>query len=158
MGSQRQGLLQSLRHARSCYQGSTVCSTSFVAFIAGYNGDRESDYSVSIIGYAVCLVALPGFDLMPRKDTASWRTFSAGEELTRVQLEPYLITGERYLLVNIDTETFEYAIDGIHLKYIVDNKKMTMCLILTFMGCVFTAFVGSSKQTRRGVESLSLYS
>ena len=34
--------------------------------------------------------------------------------LTGVQLEPSLITGKRYLLVNIDTESFEFAIDGIH--------------------------------------------
>ena len=43
----------------------TTFSTSFVAFTAGYNGDRESDYSVTITGHVVCLVALSGFDLMP---------------------------------------------------------------------------------------------
>ena len=60
---------------------------------------------------------------MPRKDTASWRTFPVGEVLTEVHFEPPLITGKRYLLVNIDTESFEYAIDGILLKYIVDNRQ-----------------------------------
>ena len=86
-----------------------------MAFIAGYNGDRESDYSVSVTGHVVWLVALPGFDLMPRKDTASWRTFPAVEEVTGVQLEPSLSTGERYLFVNtcIDTENLEYAINGL---------------------------------------------
>ena len=63
---------------------------------------------------SVCLVVLPWFNLMPRKDTASWRTFPVGEVLTGVQFEPSLITGKRYLLVNIDTESFEYAIDWIH--------------------------------------------
>ena len=66
---------------------------------------------MNITGHVVCLVALLGFGLMPQKDTASWRTFPAGEELNRVQLEPSLITGERYL------------IDGILLKYIVDNRQ-----------------------------------
>ena len=94
-----------------------------MAFTAGYNGDRESYYSVTITGHDVCLVALSGFNLMPWKYTASWRTFLAGEELTRVQLEPSLISGERYLLGNIATENFEYAIDGIRLKYIVDNRQ-----------------------------------
>ena len=94
-----------------------------MAFTAGYNGGMESDYSVTITGHDVCLVALSGFDLMPWKYKASWRTFLAGEELTRIQLEPSLISGERYLLVNIDAESFEYAIDGIRLKYIVDNRQ-----------------------------------
>ena len=94
---------KTLSRARSCYHGLTVCSTSFVAFSAGYNGDRESNYSVSTTGRVVCLVDLPGFGLMLRKDTASWRTFPAGEELTRVQSQSSLITGEPYLLVNIDT-------------------------------------------------------
>ena len=79
-------------------------------------------------GHVVCLVALSGFDLMPQKDTASWRTFLAGEELTRVQLGPSLITGERYLLVNIDTESFEYAIDGILLNtWLITDKNNCMC-------------------------------
>ena len=47
---------RTLSQARSCYHGLTVCSTSFVAFTAGYNGDRESDYSVSTTGHVVCLV------------------------------------------------------------------------------------------------------
>ena len=143
-----------LRHFGSCYQDSTVC---FVAFTAGYNGDRESDFSVNTIGHAVCLAVSHGFDWMPRKYTACWTTFPAGEELSRVQLDPSLITGERYLLVNIDTETLEYAIDGIQWNTLL-TKKNTMCLILTFMGCVFDAFLGSSKRTWRGVESLSPYS
>ena len=80
-----------------------------------FRSDRESDYSVKITGHVVCLLVLPGFNLMPRKDTASWRTFPVGEVLTRVQLEPTLITGKRYPLVNIDKESFEYAIDGMLL-------------------------------------------
>ena len=136
----------------------TTFLTSYVAFTAGYNGDRESDYSVTITGHVACLVALSGFDLRPRKDTASWRTFLAGEELTRVQLEPSLITGEGYLLVNIDTESFEYAIDGMLLKYIVDKQTKQQCLICTFMGYALIAFVGSLKRTWRGVGSLSPYS
>mgnify|MGYP001803716339 FL=1 len=87
-----------------------------MAFTARYNGDRESDYSVNITRHVVCLLVLPGFDLMPRKDTASRRTFPVGEVFARVQLEPSLITGKRYLLVNVDKESFEYAIDGILLN------------------------------------------
>ena len=94
-----------------------------MAFTAGYNGDRESDYSVNITGHVVCLVVLPGFDLMPRKDTASWRTFPVGEVLTRVQLEPSLIAVKRYLLVIIDTESFEYAIGRILLITLLTTDK-----------------------------------
>ena len=50
----------------------------FCGFVAGYNGDRERDYSVSTIGDAVCLVVLPESDLKPQKDTACWKTFPAG--------------------------------------------------------------------------------
>ena len=62
----------------------------------------ESDYSVTITGHVVCLVALSGFDLMPSEGHSVLEDILAGEELTRVQLEPSLITGERYLLVNIN--------------------------------------------------------
>ena len=70
-------MMSTLRHVGSFYQDSTVCSTSFVAFTAGYNGDRESNFSVNRIGHAVCLAVSYGFDLMPWKDTACWETFPA---------------------------------------------------------------------------------
>ena len=60
------------------------------------------------------IVALPGFDLIPWKDTTSTRTFSV-EEVTRVQVEPSL--------ANIDTESFEYAIDGILLNTLLTTEK-----------------------------------
>ena len=63
------------------------------------------------------------------------------------------MAGEGYLLVNIDTESFEYAIDGMLLKYIVDKQTKQQCLICTFMGYVLTAFVGSLRRTWRGVGS-----
>ena len=90
-------------------------STSFVASTAGYNGDRESDYSVSTTGHVVCLVASPVFNLMPQRDTASQKTFPVGEVWTRAQLEPSLITGKEHLLVTIDTKSFEHAIREVLL-------------------------------------------
>ena len=59
------------------------------------NGDRESDYSVSMLSV-----------LRPYLDSIR-----------------SLIRGERYLLVNIDTESFEYAIDGTLLKTLLTADK-----------------------------------
>ena len=60
-------MMNTSRYGGRWCQGLTACSTSVVAFTARYNGDRESDYSVNITGHVVCLVVLPGFDLMPQK-------------------------------------------------------------------------------------------
>ena len=103
------------RYARHKCRGLTACSTSFVASTAGYNGDRESDYSVSTTGHVVCLVASPVFILMPQRDTASQKTFPVGEVWTGAHLEPSLITGKENLLVTIDTKSFEHAIGEVLL-------------------------------------------
>ena len=71
------------------------------------------------------------------RNTASWRTFPVGEVLTRVQLEPTLITGKRYPLVNIDKESFEYAIDGMLLIRCWWQTKTTVCDLYLYGICSY---------------------